>query len=407
MKAFAIRALQAPWLVGLACGLLCLLAAAVALQSGNQTRWPDEGIYVAIAKGLAHGQGFLNDKGEVSAFRPPGYPFAVSLVFRISESVLLVKCLGVLALTATAWLLALLAQTVAPKACALAPCLVLAYPVLAYTSSTLTPQILGSLFLVAGLLLVFRFPRQGGAAAAAGALFGALILIIPSFALVMAGLGLVLAFARFWVRTYSLRYLVILYLAMAVVVTPWVVRSSLLFGEFVFISTNSGINLLFGNSPNARSNSGVVDISAFEPATPLGEVALDRHYKQAAIQWIKSQPLDALRLYAGKVANYFNYRNDISTTSESSKAANVLMFVSYYPLLLIALVRLALWRRYRFSFPELLLYLIYFGNALLAAVVYTRVRYRLPFDFLLIAMVSIFAGRILQARSFSEARGSQ
>jgi hypothetical protein len=81
------------------------------------------------------------------------------------------------------------------------------------------------------------------------------------------------------------------------------------------------------------------------------------------------------------------------------------MFVSYYPLLLIALVRLALWRRYRFSFPELLLYLIYFGNALLAALVYTRIRYRLPFDFLLIAMVSIFVGRILQARPSRISRG--
>lgn len=404
MKATTLRALQSPWLVRLACFVLFVLAAAVAIKSGNQTHWPDESIYVDIAKGLSHGQSFLNDKGEVSAFRPPGYPFAVSLVFRISESVLLVKFMGVLALTVTAWLLALLVRTLAPKAHALAPCLVLAYPVLTYTSSTLTPQMLGSMLLVAGMLLVFRFPRHGWAAAAAGALFGALILIIPAFALVMACLGLVLAVGRFWVSTYGLRYLVILYLVMAAVVTPWVVRSSLLFNEFVFISTNSGINLLFGNSPNATSNSGVVDISAFEPATPLGEVALDRHYKEAATQWIQGHPVQALQLYVGKVANYFNYRNDISTISESSKAANAVMFLSYYPLLLIALVRCALWRRYRFSYPELLLYLIYFGNAFLSAVVYTRIRYRLPFDFLLIAMVSTFVGRILQSLQF---RGSE
>lgn len=202
-------------------------------------------------------------------------------------------------------------------------------------------------------------------------------------------------------RTFSLRYLVILFLAMAVVVTPWVVRSSLLFNEFVFISTNSGANLLFGNSPSARFNSGLVDISAFEPATVLDEVAEDRHYKKAAVKWLQEHPIEALKLYDGKVANYFNYRNDISTTSESSKAANVLMFLSYNPLLLMALVRLALRRRYRFSYPELLLYAIYFANAFISAIVYTRIRYRLPFDFLLIAMVSTFAGHILQARQLA------
>jgi hypothetical protein len=63
-----------------------------------------------------------------------------------------------------------------------------------------------------------------------------------------------------------------------------------------------------------------------------------------------------------------------------------------------------MWRRYRFSYPELLLYLIYFGNAFLSAMVYTRIRYRLPFDFLLIAMVSIFVGRVLQSRPL---RGSE
>ena len=398
MKAAAIRALGSPVLVILASILLLLLAAAVAIKSGDQLRWPDEGIYVGIAKGLADGRGLLDPEGMVSAFRPPGYPFAISMLLRISESVLLIKIMGVLALTGTAWLLALLVHTLAPKAYALAPCLVLAYPVLTYTSSILAPQTLGSLFLVAGLLMIFRFPNHCAAAAAGGALFGALILTIPSFALVMVCLGIVLAISRLRVSTYSLRYLVIFYLVMVMVVTPWVVRSSLLFNEFVFISTNSGVNLLFGNSPNARFNSGVVDISAFEPATQLGEVELDRHYKQAATQWIQRHPVQALQLYFGKVANYFNYRNNLSTTSEVSTAANVLMFLSYYPLLLVALVRLALWRRYRFSYPELLLYLIYFGNALLSAIVYTRIRYRLPFDFLLIAMVSTFVGRILQSR---------
>jgi hypothetical protein len=399
VKAAIFGALYSSRFAYLACFILLLSGTIVAFMSGDQLRWPDEEIYVDIARGLANGQSFLNDKGEISAFRPPGYPFIVSLIFRFNESVLLVKLIGVLVLAITGWLLALLVKSHAPNAHVIAPFLILAYPVQTYVSTILAPQIFGSLFLVSGLLIIFRFPRQSLAAVSAGVIFGLLILTIPSFGLVLACLGLVFAIGRFWVKIYSVRYMLILYLSMAAVVTPWVLRSSFLFNEFVFVSTNSGVNLLFGNSPNTKFNSGVVDITAFEPEKKLSEVELDRHYKQAAVNWIKGHPKEAFYLYLGKLVNYFNFRNEMSTASEVTNTKNVLMFATYYPLLIIALVRLTLWRRYTFSYQEVLLYLIYFGNAFLSAIVYTRIRYRLPFDFLLIAMVSIFIGRIIETRN--------
>ena len=72
------------------------------------------------------------------------------------------------------------------------------------------------------------------------------------------------------------------------------------------------------------------------------------------------------------------------------------MFITYYPLLVTALIRCLLWRKYAFSWPEVLMYALYFGSAFISAIVYTRIRYRIPFDFLLIAMVSIFIGYIRQ-----------
>lgn len=398
MKLTTIKALGSFRMAYLACFILFFLAAGVAIKSGDQLRWPDEELYIEIARGIVNSQGFLNEKGEISAFRPPGYPFIVSLVFRISESVLLVKMLGVLALVVTAWLLSLLVRTIVPKAHAIAPCLVLVYPVLTYLSSILAPQIFGSLFLVAGIFLIFRFPSYILSAIVAGVCFGLLILTIPSFGLVLAALGLILVIGSFKVKIYSLRYLLMLYLTMALVITPWILRSSFHFKDFVFISTNSGINFLFGNSPNAKFNSGVVDISEFEPKDELGEVDLDRYYKQAALEWIKNNPKEAFFLYLGKVANYFNFTNEISTYTEVSNATNLIMFCTYYPLLLTALARLTLWRRYSFSYHEVILYIIYFSNAFISAIVYTRIRYRLPFDFLLIAMVSIFIGRIIETR---------
>jgi hypothetical protein len=179
-------------------------------------------------------------------------------------------------------------------------------------------------------------------------------------------------------------------------VSLWIVRSSLLFDRFVFISTNSGINLLYGNSENTGHDTGVVDISRHTPPAGLNEAEQDSYYKQRAKEWVMGHPAEAALLYLKKTANYFNFKNKLSTKSEESRSKDLLMAASYYPLLIAAVVRCFFWRRLRFSWPELLMYLLYFGNAFLSAVVYTRIRYRIPFDFLLVMMVAMFIGSLIE-----------
>jgi hypothetical protein len=70
------------------------------------------------------------------------------------------------------------------------------------------------------------------------------------------------------------------------------------------------------------------------------------------------------------------------------------MFLTYYPLLALSLVRCALWRRYPFSSAELLLYALYFGNALLSALFFTRIRFRIPFDAVLIVCDAALLGHL-------------
>jgi hypothetical protein len=52
-------------------------------------------------------------------------------------------------------------------------------------------------------------------------------------------------------------------------------------------------------------------------------------------------------------------------------------------------------RRYPCSRVEWLLYAIYFGNGVLTAVFFTRLRFRMPFDLLLVAIDSAFLARLL------------
>ena len=126
----------------------------------------------------------------------------------------------------------------------------------------------------------------------------------------------------------------------------------------------------------------------------MNEAEADTYYKKSAIDWIKNNPGDAAILYFKKVLNNFNYKNKTSTSVENSFMKNTVMFIAYYPLLLLVCIRVVMQKRYAFTRDELLLYILYFGSAFVTAIVYSRLRYRIPFDFLLIAMVAMFIGHL-------------
>jgi hypothetical protein len=65
------------------------------------------------------------------------------------------------------------------------------------------------------------------------------------------------------------------------------------------------------------------------------------------------------------------------------------MFLTYYPLLLCLIFRLFCIHKQPLSRIEVLFVLLYFGSALFYSVFIPRIRYRLPFDVLLIAHVGI------------------
>jgi hypothetical protein len=185
----------------------------------------------------------------------------------------------------------------------------------------------------------------------------------------------------------------VLVLASAAVVTPWTLRNYLVFHTLVPVSANNGYNLFVGNSPATTANSGL-NVPVLKLCNHLRrhmtEAEFDAAFKQCALDWITANPAAAARLYMGKLANYFNYRNEIATAGQNSGWRDRLVFCTYYPLLLLVAVRAALFRRYPFERAEILIYLLYFLNALASALFFTRLRFRIPFDFLLIAIAAAF-----------------
>jgi hypothetical protein len=369
------------------------------LVSGEHLRYPDERDYDRLARAIRHGEGYLNERGDPTAYRPPGWPTVLAGIYCFWASPLAGKLFNAVAYASTAWLLSEIVARVIPEGRVFAPLFMLLYPVGFYTASTLYPQTLGTLLLVGLLFLLSRRTYPLLFAGEAGILFGMLVLIIPAFLMVvpLVIVGMFLAerkgLSLFLMRVASLLG------CMLLIVTPWTLRNAYVFDRFVPVSTNSGLNLLLGNSENAGPNTGVnVDISRYRAEIQgLNEVQSDAALRKFAVEWILHHPASAVKLYIQKVVNYFNFRNQLHVQTEQSLLKDVVMFLSYYPLLLIALLSFAWHRRDPLSATEIMLYLLYFGNAFTSAVFFTRIRFRLPFDVLLIAVDAIILGLLLQA----------
>lgn len=81
------------------------------------------------------------------------------------------------------------------------------------------------------------------------------------------------------------------------------------------------------------------------------------------------------------------------------------MLVTYYPLLALMLLRLMLRRRVPVSPFEGYLLALYLLGALVQAVFFTRIRFRVPFDLLLIALDALFLSYLIEPRSASRQAG--
>lgn len=108
-----------------------------------------------------------------------------------------------------------------------------------------------------------------------------------------------------------------------------------------------------------------------------------------------------------KVLNNFNFRNNLFVQSEQSLLKDVVMFISYGFLMLMFIVRLFFLRKFKPSRFEILLILIYLLNPFFLAIFYTRIRYRLPLDFLLIMIVAMFINNWFSLREEKELKANK
>lgn len=362
---------------------------------GPELRYWDEREYVQLATTLVHEHAFRYS--GYLAFRPPLYPLVLAGARALGAPIVGLRVLNFVFLAGTMLLLDRIASAASrPFAGLVAAAWVLLDPVMVYTAGTLYPQTLAGLLLVAFVALVVR--EAHGSLAAAGLVFSLLVLAVPSFAPLLP-----VTVGWLWCtrRSAFVRGALELCAAAALPVATWAVRDhAVLGGQWVFVATNSGLNLLYGNCDGATPSSGVnADISRFESvAATLGEVDRDHYFRQMAIDWIFSNPWRAGTLYLGKLLHYFSSNDRLATTSETSVLRTAVATVAYAPLAGAFFGRALLARRCALKPSEVLLLLLYATNALLAAVFFTRVRLRVPADYLLLPLIGTIAAWLAERR---------
>ena len=178
---------------------------------------------------------------------------------------------------------------------------------------------------------------------------------------------------------------------------------------FIPLATNSGITLLSGNCETTVYNQASAVVSWSDAVgreiTGKGEVEFNRILTRVAWENMWKNPGRTFVLYWQKFFYWFAYSNKLRSDEVVPGGSgggptwlrDYVMLFTYGPLLALLVVRLMLIRRLPLTDLEVLFLSLYLAAGMAYAIFFTRIRYRLPFDWLLIALDAIFVARVIGA----------
>jgi hypothetical protein len=210
--------------------------------------------------------------------------------------------------------------------------LLLVYPIGLATENLFFPLVLSSfLFLLKLPNLQSSSPRSSNLYPLLAGFFLALAILTRSVILPFAGLALL----WIWFVLKQKRSVLIVALTILVIVTPWVVRNSLLHHKLAGVESSMGYNLYLGYHPEGNGS------FAFGPSLDLvpilDDAERDQMGTQKALEFIRSDPSRFLPLALNRLGYFFGLEKRVLMYFYSN---NLLGYIPMLPLLLIAAVLL-------------------------------------------------------------------
>lgn len=250
----------------------------------------DSSAYDTFARNLASGIGYRwSIDSPLTAYWPVGNSFIYSLLYRVfGYTYLPIVILNLLLAAIIIWASMYLAETWLNRRAAILTGLILAlWPSQIQFTTILASEFpFSALVLVAVAIWINEHIKLGLRAGGVGLLLAAASYVRPTALLI----PILLLFFR-WVKTReifkSFKAILIVFALMALLIAPWSIRNTLVFGQFVTISTNGGANLWMGNNPNSTGE--YMDLPA--EVSGMNEAQRDNYLKSVAIAHIKEKPL--------------------------------------------------------------------------------------------------------------------
>jgi 4-amino-4-deoxy-L-arabinose transferase-like glycosyltransferase len=363
--------------MALTIGVLALLVRLIWVLSVRRHGFAvnDALFYDLFAQQLAKGHGYTQLSGAPSAAWPPGYPFVLSLAFRVfgtGETVgqLFNAFIG----AATVPLLYLIARRAFGRREAVFAATVLAIlPAQVFLTDVLLSETFDTFLLVAVFAVLAVAPPSRWAAFVVGLLIGAATLTRGENVLLVV-IPLVVWWPQLTPRLRAIRFAIVV-VAAALLIVPWTVRNTNELHAFVFISTNSGQSLYAGHNPHATGGSVIppnsVIASVQHEPDPKREVDRNRLLTTYAKNWAFHHPGRELLLIPERFLAFIG--NDAAMMStwinpganakkpaigpQGTARLSLLVAIGWYGLLTTFVAALifgakGLWRRWRSVDPK-------------------------------------------------------
>ncbi|MFA5392869.1 MAG: glycosyltransferase family 39 protein [Candidatus Ratteibacteria bacterium] len=320
------------WIIFLAA--LALRVIWIATLNNNVDVWGDW--WDELGWRLATGQGFWVQNPWFShgvpfyAWRSPGFPFLLSLVYRIfGHSFLAAKIVLAILNSGAAVLLYLLGRTLIGKREGVAAGLIYAfYPTAIFFTGYLAPDNIFTILLLTTVLFLVFAEKTGkrhlfflaGIFLGAGVLSRSLFLVI---------LPTVFLWLRIRNRKVAVPATLIVFLGCLLVMVPWTVRNYRVCHSFILTSTEGGIVCYIANNPHSLSepsgywNPGI-DIT--EHLAGMSEVQIDHYWYREAFRFIRDNPKEYLRLCADRFTRFWRlYPHTFSGPGEAYTKRHVII----------------------------------------------------------------------------------
>jgi 4-amino-4-deoxy-L-arabinose transferase-like glycosyltransferase len=234
--------------------LLCalMLRGALFVVSLNRGMYfPDEYEYMELAKNLANGDGFSYN-GQSTSFRPPGWPFLISLTFRLfhSNSPNPPRILQLLFGLMTVFIMYRVGRKGWGEQVGLISAFIFAfYPSLIGYGNLLLSEISFILCVSLACWAVLGYYQNPNwvRAAVIGFILGLGALVRDSLLTIVLFVAFILIVYILITKRHRLKHVAICILTLFVAISPWIIRNSLLQGRVTMISTIGPMNLYLSN----------------------------------------------------------------------------------------------------------------------------------------------------------------